>query len=349
MVFRSKIMNLASAGFLIFVLFIIFSGHSFAASTEISGLLKVDAEFIDEFDGTSSSDIVINRAEVHLDSELSEWITTHISLLYRQNDDPLRAVDLEIDNAYIEYGNAFLSSFSAQFGQLYVPFGSFDTNMASNPLTRVIGETREVSFVATYDSGFNATLYMFNGDLMEAGGEDSIDNVGVNLGYVYEGQSTYIDIGFGYLNNFGETDFLSKIILQNQTGQSEVTEYVPGMIAHLIFNWGSFQFIGELAAATKEFAVGEIYLNRKSQPSATNIEMAYNFGKSWNIALGMQSSVDLSGYLPETRVMFATSYKIDESTRITFEYAADSDYASNEPNGTGESGSSILLQLAAKF
>lgn len=349
MVFRSITMKLAATGFFILLLFITIPNHSLAASSEISGLLKVDAEFLENFDDTSTSDILIDRAEVHLNSELSEWVTTHISLLYRQNDNPLKEVDLELDNAYIEYGNAFLSSFSAQFGQLYLPFGSFESNMASDPLTRVIGEIREVTFVATYDSGFNASFYLFNGELMESGGDDSIDNVGVNVGYVYEGQSTYVDIGFGYINNFGETDLLNDIIVQNQNGQSDVIEYVPGMIVHFVLHWGSFQFIGELAAATKEFAVGEIYLNRASQPSATNLELGYNFGKAWNIALGMQSSVDMSGYLPETRIMFATSYKIDDSTRVTFEYANDSDYASSDPNGTGNSGSSILLQAASNF
>jgi len=349
MVFRSIKIKLVSSGFFFIVLFFTSSSHSLAASNEVSGLLKVDAEFIDDFDDTSSSDFVINRAEVHLNSELSEWITSQVSLLYRQNTDTRKQVDLEIDNAYIEYGNAFLSSFSAQFGQLYVPFGSFETNMASDPLTRVIAETREVSFVATYDSGFNASFYLFNGELMESGGDDSIDNVGVNLGYVYEEQSTYIDIGFGYINNFGETGFLNNIIIENQNGQSDVIEYVPGMIAHLVLHWGSFQLIGELAAATKEFAVGEIYLNQKSQPSATNLEMAYDFGKAWNLALGVQNSVDMSGYLPETRIMFATTYRFDESTRFTFEYANDSDYASSNPNGTGNSGSTVLLQVAAKF
>ncbi|WP_455218672.1 LbtU family siderophore porin, partial [Kaarinaea lacus] len=218
MVFRRKIINPAFTRFFILVLFFTFSEQLLAASSEISGLLKVDAQFSEEFDGSSSSNIIINDAEVHFESEISEWIATHISLLYRQHDNPLIEVDLELDNAYIEYGNAFQSSFSAQFGQLYVPFGSFETNMASDPLTLTLAQTREVTFVAAYDSGINAAIYLFNGDLMESGGEDSIDNVGVNLGYIYEGQSTYLDLGVGYINNFGESKYLNNIILLNQSG-----------------------------------------------------------------------------------------------------------------------------------
>ena len=292
---------------------------------------------------------MINRAEVRINSMISEWISSQVSLRYRQSNDTLLQADLEIDNAYIEYGNAFLSAYSAQIGQIYVPFGWFETNMASDPLTRVIAETREVAFAATFDGGFNASVYVFNGDLIESGNDDTLDSIGANLGYLYEGQSAHVDIGFGYINNFGDTDFLSKIILQNQNGQSDVVEYVPGIAAHLILNWGAFQLIGELAAASKEFATGEIYLNQKSQPSATNLEMGYNFAKSWNISVAMQNSVDMSGYLPESRLMFATSYKIDDSTRVTFEYANNTDYDSSNPNGSGESGSSIILAATTSF
>ncbi|WP_455365720.1 hypothetical protein, partial [Kaarinaea lacus] len=45
----------------------------FAASTEISGLVEAELEFIDDFDSTSSSNIVLATAEISLDSELSEW------------------------------------------------------------------------------------------------------------------------------------------------------------------------------------------------------------------------------------------------------------------------------------
>lgn len=320
-----------------------------AGSTEISGVVEVELGFTDDFDGTSSSDIVLATTEIALDSELSEWFGAHVSLLYEQD-----ATDLEIDNGYIEYGNAFLSSIFARAGQLYVPFGAFETNMISDPLTLEIAETREVAFTIGYESSFHATMYLFNGDLTEAGGDDSIDNIGVDVGYIFEGESMSFDIGFGYINNIGESDGLSGIILENvapdpDSGLTEVDEYVPGMIAHLIFQWGSFQFIGELAAATKDFAAGTIYVDQKSKPSATNLELAYHFSENWVLALGVQNTVDMSGYLPESRFLFATSYRIDEATKIGFEYASDSDYGTNKPNGTGESASTMTIQLAAEF
>ncbi|WP_455221292.1 LbtU family siderophore porin [Kaarinaea lacus] len=345
MCFRSRFSNALTAWmfFTFCVSAVVIPNHVWAASTEISGLLEAELEFIDDFNGTSSSNIVLATAEIALDSELSEWFTAHVSLLYEQD-----VTDLQIDNGYIEYGNPFLSSIFSRVGQLYVPFGAFETNMVSDPLTLVLAETREVAFTLGYESGLHVTLFMFNGELQEAGSDDSIDNIGVDLGYIYDSESMNIDIGFAYMNNLGESDFLNEIIVRN-TGDTITAEYVPGMIAHLIFRWGSIQFIGELAAATKDFAIGEIYASQKSKPSASNLELGYHFSDNWVIALGMQNSVDLSGYLPESRLLFATSYQIDEGTRIAFEYGSDSDYSTSKPNGTGNSGSSMVLQLAAEF
>lgn len=316
----------------------------FAASTEISGLLEVQVEFVEGFDGTSSSDILISNAEFALDSELSERVSTHLSFLYERY-----FTTTEVDNVYIEYGNPFLSSFFVRAGQLYVPFGTFETNMVSDPFTLFLAETREVAFVLSYESTFHATMYVFNGELQKTGSDNSIDNVGVDLGYIYERESLGIDIGFGYINNIGDSIFVAETIIANQGGDNHVDEYVPGMIAHLIIRWNSFQFIGELAAATKDFAIGEIYATQKSKPSASNLELAYHFSENWVLALGMQNSVDLSGYLPESRLLFTTSYQMNDGIRIAFEYGSDSDYSTSKPNGTGNTGSSMIFQIAANF
>ena len=346
MVFRSGYSGAVSAWmFFTFSLSAAFiPNHTFAASTEISGVVEIQVEFVEEFDGTRSSDILIDNAEFALDSELTEWFSTHFSFLYERY-----FTTTEVDNVYIEYGNPFLSSIFARAGQLYVPFGAFETNMVTDPLTLFLAETREVAFTLGYESSFHATMYLFNGELQKAGSDNSIDNIGVDLGYIYEGESMSVDIGFGYINNIGESIFVNEVILENKNGDNEVAEYVPGMIAHLIFGWGSFQFIGELAAATKDFAAGEIYLTQKSKPSATNLELAYHFSDNWVLALGMQNSVDLSGYLPESRFLLATTYRMNEATKIGFEYISDSDYGTSEPDGTGNSASKMRIQLTAEF
>ena len=156
-----------------------------AATATVSGLLEAEMSFADSYTGQSSSDIVLATAEISIDAEITEWISGHVSLLHEEDE-----TDLEVDEGYIQYGNSFLSSFSVQAGQIYVPFGNFATNMISDPLTLEIAETRESAVVATYESGIVMSIYLFNGDLLETGGDNTLDNFGVNLGYVYKGDST---------------------------------------------------------------------------------------------------------------------------------------------------------------
>ena len=314
-----------------------------AATTTVSGLLEAEMSFADSYTGQSSSDIVLATAELSFDAEISEWVSGHVSLLYEEDE-----TDLEVDEGYIQYGNSFLSSFSVKAGQIYIPFGNFATNMISDPLTLEIAETRESAVIATYDSGFVVSFYIFNGDLLETSGDNVLDNFGVNLGYVYQGDSMTFDIGFGYINNFGESDTLSEVIVGNLSGNA--VDYVPGFIGHFILEWGSLQFISELAAASGEFNTGEVQTFKKSQPSATNVEFGYNISDVFNVALGFQNTVDLAGVnsLPESRFLLGASYQIDEATSIAFEYAGDSDYSGND-GGSGKSASTTTIQWSTRF
>lgn len=321
--------------------FLLIPSASFAATTKISGLLEAELSFAEDYDGNSASDIVLATAEISIDSEISEWVSGHVSLLHEED-----ATDLEVDEGYIQYGNSFLNPFSMQVGQIYVPFGNFSSNMISDPLTLEIAETRESALVFTYDAGIVASFYLFNGDLLEPGGDDSLDNFGVNLGYVYQGESVNIDVGVSYINNIGESDLLSAIIITNVL--NDEVDYVPGFVGHFILEWGSFNFISELAAASGEFNADEIQVGKKSQPSATNIEFGYHITDAFTVAIGFQNTVDLVEILPETRLLLGVSYQLDDATAIAFEYADDSDYSQND-GGSGKSLSTAILQLSTQF
>lgn len=66
------------------------------------------------------------------------------------------------------------------------------------------------------------------------------------------------------------------------------------------------------------------------------------------VALGLQSTQDAAGVLPETRTAIALSQEIDEGTSLSFEVAMDDDYSTAD-GGTGESATSFTAQLAVEF
>jgi len=334
-------------------LFSFISSSALAATTAITGYVEAEYGSMKDFDGNTSSDIITSTVELSIDAEISEWFSGHVVLLHEEDDTPL-----EVDQGYITYGNTFLSSFSIKIGQQYLPFGAFESNMVSDPLTLEIGETRESAIIFSYDSALYASFYLFNGDMNEAGGDDSVDSMGFNLGWAYEGEDLNFDLGVSYISNLKDSDGLSggiieyreainEVVPDSFPAPEEVNEYVAGFGAHLTLNWGSFTFIGEVVAAMDNFEADELAPNQR-KPSATNLEFAYGITDDLSLAFGMQNTVDMAGYLPESRILFVVSYALDEATGFAFEYSSSSDYGSAD-GGTGNTGSGLMLHLGTSF
>lgn len=329
-------------------LFIIFILKPAAASTtEISGLLEAEYGTGEDFDGNSSSDIILATVEIAVDAEISEWFSGHVVLLHEEDDTPF-----EVDQGFITYGNSFLSSFSINIGQQYLPFGVFESNLVSDPLTLEIGETRESAIVFAYDGSIYASFYMFNGELNETGGDDSVDGMGFNLGYAHEGESINFDVGVSYISNIKDSDGLSGGIIEYREENlidppEEVDEYIAGFGGHLILEWGSLTLITEFIAAMDNFDSGELAANQR-KPSASNLEIAYSISDDFAVAFGIQNSVDMAGYLPESRALLGFSYVLDEKTSLGVEFAGDNDYGTAD-GGTGNSSASLTVQLATEF
>ncbi len=68
-------------------------------------------------------------------------------------------------------------------GRFTVPFGSYETNMISDPLTLEIGETGEDALMVGFEAaGFYGSFYVFNGDTNEGGGDENIEHFGATVG-----------------------------------------------------------------------------------------------------------------------------------------------------------------------
>ena len=78
------------------------------------------------------------------------------------------------------------------------------------------------------------------------------------------------------------------------------------------------------------------------------MEFAYSFGEDFVIAMAFQNSVDMGGYLPESRMLFGMSYQIDEAMSFAFEFANDTDYSKGS-GGSGDTSSTTTFQLATQF
>lgn len=318
------------------------AGGGWFQNIELNGLVEVEGNSVSsDTAGGDSSDIAVATAEIGLHAQINDMTEAEISLLYEEDDTPL-----EVDVARI--GIAPTDHVMFDFGQIYVPFGAYETQMISDPLTLEIGETRETVAMASFVyNGFTGGAYLFNGDTTEAGDDNVIDNSGLFASYAFEGNDFHFGGRLGYINDLSDSD-----TLQDTVG-STVVDSVGAYSASTIINTGPFTIIGEYLAASDNFASSELAFNGQgAEPSAFNVEAGFNFdlsGKEANVALGYQETEEAVGLgLPEKRVLAAFSVAIMNNTSLSFEVANDEDYSVAD-GGTGDDSTTVTGQLAVEF
>ena len=109
---------------------------SWTDSVTISGVVEVEAGLMDT-DTSSESNLAVGTVELAVDAEISDYSSASVVLLYEDGE------DLVVDGAVITLGNTEKNPMYLAIGKMGVPFGNYETQMISDPLTLEIGETAE--------------------------------------------------------------------------------------------------------------------------------------------------------------------------------------------------------------
>lgn len=331
---------------------------------QIAGLMEVEAGYFDPFEGGSESDIVLATFELGIAAQVHDWVEAAASLLYEEDD-----TDLEVDLAQITIANFDVSPVFFNAGQFYMPFGAYETNLVSDPLTLEIGESRETAAQLGFVyQGFGGSVYGFNGD-NKVKGNNQIDSWGANLSFAQERAHVTWAVGAGYINDLGDSDTLQDRVSDNRNSRYEElvegeapeadsfsidpTDRTGGWTANLGAILGNFNFIGEYLAATSRFDPDSLsYKDKGAEPAAWNIEVGYGFemfGKESVAALAFQGTKEAVNLeLPEQSWLVGLSVGIFDGTALSLEYRYDTDY-SVKNGGTGNSANAIVAQLAVEF
>jgi len=312
---------------------------------EFGGLIEVEASRSEDFAGNNTSDIVLATVELGVDATLSERITSHLTFLYEED-----ATDFGIDEGTLTYG--INDTFAMTAGRMYVPFGRYDSFMVSDPQTLVMGETVEtVLMVSMENRGFYGSVYTFNGDSDKIStnnsGDDDDMSGGFNLGYA---EDERFDIGISYISNIGDSDTLQELgSNSNQWGL--VDSPVPGGAAHAMVSFRNVTLVAEHVRALDNFTNGDLAgtVTREEQPSASNVEVGVALNNGVILAAAYQETDEAQFIgMPEKVTSGTVSYELMAGASLSLEYASMEDYASND-NGTGNSGNSLTLKMAAEF
>lgn len=327
---------------------------SWANRITLSGVIEVEVGYEDiDFDDPAqsdedSSDISLATVELGVDIAIVDHVTGSVLLLFEEGEGTI-----DVDEAFIMYDGEEDSPLFARGGMFYVPFGDFSSNMISDPLTLEIGETRDSAVeIGFTQGGFYSSVYVFNGDIDEAGDDSHIDNFGVNVGYGMENDDFSMDIGMCYINNILDSDGLGDAF-EDEMGEAEeggntleLDEYVGGFGAHVVVGVAGFSVIGEYIAAMDD---PEYVLNGVKEKaeaiSAWNMEVGYTFelsGKETTVGVAYQGSDDAGDLIPETRYMGVIGIGVLEGTSVALEYLHD-EYDNDDEADV------ITAQLAIEF
>ena len=266
-------------------------------------------------------------------------VNAYVSFLYEEDD-----TAYDVDEGYISVA---LGAIHIQAGQMYIPFGSYETNVISDSLTLEIGETRESVFkIGAEIANISASVYVFNGSTQESGGDDVADQTGASIAYIYKGKGFSMDIGFDYLSNIGDSDTISGVV------GTTLVSYVSGQVIHANLNFGNLNFIAE-HLTTDKFDVSELSFKSKgAEIAASHIELAYTYNIlriESTLSYAMQTTEEaLALGLPEEKSILCLSMSIYDGTSLGFEYATATDYAVAD-GGTGKDETSYTVQLSVEF
>lgn len=301
----------------------------------IEGAIEIEAGFSNNYADENSSDIAIATVELVIDSTINDKITTHILLLHEEDE-----TSLEVDEASISID--LDNGFTLTAGQLYLPFGNYETNMISDSLPHEFSEARETAIQLDITSGaFTSSFYVFNGDVLETGADDAIESMGFNIKY----STDSLTAGISYTNNLTDGDLISDSLNFNPATAS----YVSAMSVYATASFGDTSVFFEHITALDEFDATDLAISTvNKKPGTLNLEVSFEL-KDAIVAVAYQSSTDAVDFeLPETRFLVSYSMDLMKNTSLAFELASDTDYSIAD-GGTGEKASALTTQLAIAF
>jgi len=314
----------------------------------LSGAVEIEVNYEDmDFkdpgtDDEDSSDITLSTVELGIDVDIVKHVSGHVLFLWEEDD----TEPVDLDEGFITIDGDDVVPIYLTVGKLYVPFGNFESNMISDPLTLELGETRESAVQVGFESeGFYGSVYVFNGDIDEDGDDNQIDNFGANAGYAFENDDFNLDISISYINNLMDSDGWSDVIaaeLDDAEGNGftfALRDYVPGFGAYAILNVGPFTMIGEYVTALDDpefnrydvvpgslagLGLGPTYKGEK--PAAWNAELGYTFeiaGKETIVGAAYQGSDNGEDVFPEKRFLGVVGMVIFNHTVVSLEFLHD--------------------------
>lgn len=324
----------------------------------LSGKLEAQAIGTSPYYNPYSTDIDLSGAELDTLAEVTPWVNAFLALAYDNNPTNYsRGLDnrrtsnsrIYLDKGFITIGNFHQSSFYGSIGQMFVPFGRYESSMISSPLTKFIGKTKARAISISYVSQPKdnhitpyARVFGFKGDT-KTGNDNLAKQYGADAGLWYGNSTWNGDMGASYIANLADAEgmqdngvgTITSFRGYDRSDVQNLSHYVPGVSVHTNLAYTQYNLIAEYVTALTQFGQNNMTFNTHgAKPSALNVEGAYSFTlyrhpSTFGLGYGLSNQA-LALNIPQQRysAVFATTFLTN--TTFSLEYRYDKNYGKND-------------------
>lgn len=209
---------------------------------DFSGTIEVEAGWSEDFEGVSESNIDLATAEFAFDAEITDWAFGVIGIEWDGDEDKLT-----VDEAFIALGGTDEFPVGLQAGRYVVPFGVYDGNTVSDPLTKEAFETKEDAVMISSAFGpVTVGAFAYNGETNEGGGDSNVEQFGAAVGYAVETDAISFAVNLGYSSSIADSDRLEE-------EYDMEADYVGGAAFQASVTFAGTVFIGEYITALEDY------------------------------------------------------------------------------------------------
>lgn len=319
----------------------------FAGETEISGLIEADFFTFEDYDKSKTTDITVGTVEVGIDTAVSDRVDAHILFLYEAQDKLFTDEATLIDEVSITLH--INDNFSSILGKIYIPFGVYESNMITDPLTLELAETQETVALLDFSSeSFYGSGYLFKGATTRTTDtDDNVTSYGLNVGFRH---NEVFDVSLGYLSNLAETNALQELSGGVTGIPGLIKDDVPAMSISATLVLSYLKITAEHIDALGNFVAGDFdgLLTKDTSPSASYLEFAIKHNAIIYAVAYQQIEDPVFPDLPENIISAAISFPLVDGAYMGFQYSQLSDYSVSD-GGTGEDASLFIMQVSTEF
>ncbi len=315
-------------------------------------------------DKVQEHDLTLATVELGVDSHINKYTRGHILFLYEEDEDG--------DRVRIDEGTIFLGGIEETYGfyllagKYYPHFGELNSFLVSDPLTLELFEIRESAAQIGWENDwFSIGAGVFNGDIQE---DFHRENNRINSFFadanMHNPEGTLggvsLLMGLSYLSSVADSDTLEGQVNDINgddlpgSDTNDIRDYVGGVAAYLVAEYGPFSFGAEYITALDDFRAGEMAYAvdrlgaaKDTRPAAWNVEFGYRPIDNVQLAIRYEGSDEMYDLTPEDQYGFAVSWELFKYTTLSGEYL----HGEYEDNGTTvDRGQDIFtMQLVIEF